>query len=203
MPYSKMTSGTVPPFGATLTASVAPNGGTVPDVIFEYGTSAAYGTVVAASGSPAASAAITGLAPSTRYHFRVVALRDGRRYEGANATFVTASAPVVQPPPDELVSSKIRSRKLTADRRGRFSLKVRFASDAPSGTARIAVEAGKTVVAKAKAAVRRGETRKVALRLNAAGRRRIAPGKTRKVRVVVRLPGGEKLARTVKLTRTR
>jgi hypothetical protein len=176
----------------------------VPDVIFEYGTSAAYGSVVAASGSPAASAAITGLAPSTRYQFRVVALRDGRRYEGANGTFVTASAPVIQPPPDEvLVSSKIRSRKLTADRRGRFSLKVRFASRAPAGTARIAVQDGRTAVAKAKVAVRRGETRKVALRLNAAGRRKIAPGKTRKVRVVVRLPGGEKFARTVKLTRKR
>ena len=194
----------VGPSGATLTGTVAPNGGAAPQVIFEYGTSTAYGSVVAAGGSPAVSAAITGLAPSTRYHFRVVALRDGRRYEGANASFVTAaSGPAAPPPVQQLVTSKVRSRKLVADRRGRFPLKVRFGSDAPKGTARIAVVARRTTIAKAKLRVRRGQTRRVVLKLNAAGRRAIRPGKSRRVRVVVRLPGGEKFARTVRLSRKR
>ena len=81
------------PSGATLSASVKANGGAVPDVVFEYGTTTAYGKLVAATGTTAVKAALTGLAASTRYHYRVVALRDGRRYPGADASFVTAKAP--------------------------------------------------------------------------------------------------------------
>ena len=50
--------------GATLSATVKPNGGPAPDVVFEYGTTTAYGRIVAASGSPAVTAALTGLAPA-------------------------------------------------------------------------------------------------------------------------------------------
>jgi hypothetical protein len=68
------------PFGATLEAQVNPEEQETSCVRFEYGTSAAYGSSVqCANGSlgsgtedQAASGSVTGLRPSTEYHFRVV-----------------------------------------------------------------------------------------------------------------------------------
>ena len=66
---------------------------------FEYGTTTAYGAL-----SPAASAgkgksdvpvsyALSGLAPSTTYHYRVVASNDSGTSRGADVAFTTAPAP--------------------------------------------------------------------------------------------------------------
>jgi hypothetical protein len=70
----------VGPFGATLEAQVNPEEQETTCVRFEYGTSAAYGSSVpCANGSlgsgtedQAASGSVTGLRPSTEYHYRVV-----------------------------------------------------------------------------------------------------------------------------------
>jgi hypothetical protein len=78
---------------------------------FEYGTDASYGSATPADSAGAgprgvpAVKTITGLAPGTTYHFRLVATNPSGTTEGADVTFTTAPAP---PPPSgrayELVS---------------------------------------------------------------------------------------------------
>ena len=101
--------------------TVAPHGGAA-EVLFEYGTTTGYGAAVAAGSPPAGgdapiplSAAVAGLQPSTAYHFRIVALRGGRRYEGADATFITAAAPPARRPRPR----RRRPRRRRAGRRRR------------------------------------------------------------------------------------
>jgi hypothetical protein len=72
---------------------------------FDYGTSNAYGsgTPVSAlagveSSNYPATAALTGLAPGTIYHYRVVATNALATATGPDQIFTTAAAPVVVPP---------------------------------------------------------------------------------------------------------
>src|SRR5436305_936423 len=63
--------------GATLNATVSPNKEST-TVSFQYGTTTAYGAVaavgtVSGNASKAVSVSISGLTPSTVYHFRVTA----------------------------------------------------------------------------------------------------------------------------------
>jgi phosphodiesterase/alkaline phosphatase D-like protein len=81
---------------ATLRASVNPNGGEVSECRFEYGTTTAYGKSVPCTPSPgsgegavAVSAPVTGLEPSTAYHFRISATNTGGTSKGADRTFRT------------------------------------------------------------------------------------------------------------------
>jgi phosphodiesterase/alkaline phosphatase D-like protein len=82
----------------TLNATVNPEDETVSDCHFEYGTSEAYGLIVPCSPPPgsgtspvAVSSAVSGLSPSTTYHFRVVATNGTGTSLGADETFKTAS----------------------------------------------------------------------------------------------------------------
>ena len=89
-------------FGATLNASVNPNGSDA-TVAFQYGTTTGYGTsasvgsVGAGSSAVAASKPITGLACGTLYHFRATATNAGGTTNGSDSTFTTSacSAPTV------------------------------------------------------------------------------------------------------------
>jgi hypothetical protein len=80
--------------GATLNATVNP-GGAVVNVHFEFGPTAAYGqvtpTVRVGPGTTgqAFAQAISGLAPSTTIHFRVVVASDFVTAHGADAQFTT------------------------------------------------------------------------------------------------------------------
>jgi len=85
--------------GATLGGSVDP-GGAAATYRFDYGTTSAYGASTAesaagaANGAVAQSAGISGLAPKTTYHFRIVALRGGIAVSyGADQTFATTATP--------------------------------------------------------------------------------------------------------------
>jgi hypothetical protein len=86
--------------GATLNGSVL--GETASTVYFQYGTSSAYGaattsqTVAASINSRGVSAGVSGLAPGTVYHFRVVAENAGGPRYGADQTFTTGSVPQIQ-----------------------------------------------------------------------------------------------------------
>jgi len=86
--------------GATLNASVNPNGGNVTDCHFEYGPTGGYGGSVGCSPAPGAggspvgvSAAIGSLSADTSYHFRVVATNGGGTSYGADVSFTTLPDP--------------------------------------------------------------------------------------------------------------
>jgi hypothetical protein len=88
----------VSPVEDSVSGSVNPDGEPVGECRFEYGPTAAYGSSVpcatsAGEGEVAlpVSATISGLAPGTGYHFRVVAVGPGGTSDGADGTFVTAS----------------------------------------------------------------------------------------------------------------
>src|SRR5207249_2559995 len=86
--------------GATLNATVNPNGATVSECQFEYGATEAYGSSVPCSSSPgsgsspvAVSASLSGLAPNTSYHFRISATNAGGTSKGSDRSFTTLGPP--------------------------------------------------------------------------------------------------------------
>lgn len=100
-------------FSATLKGSVNANGAST-TVVFEYGTTTAYGSQVVAAQSPvsgntdtAVSAVLVGLSPATTYHFRVRASNSVDTTNGADQTFTTAaSAPSATTDTAEFVDAK-------------------------------------------------------------------------------------------------
>jgi hypothetical protein len=81
---------------ATLNGSVNPLSNPVTSCHFEYGPDESYGSIAPCSSDPgsgsspvAESTAITGLSPSSTYHYRLVAGNDGGVETGADATFTT------------------------------------------------------------------------------------------------------------------
>ncbi len=83
---------------ATLNGTVNPNG-TRTTYYFEYGTTTSYGSTTSSTDAGSVttdvsvSADIAGLAPSTTYHFRLVATNSGGTTYGSDATFDTLSLP--------------------------------------------------------------------------------------------------------------
>ncbi|HEX2071525.1 MAG TPA: hypothetical protein VHF90_07760 [Thermoleophilaceae bacterium] len=84
---------------AVLQGTVNPNGSPT-EYYFEYGPSSTYGTRSPSSGASAGagmartvSASLTGLAPDTVYHFRVVAENPLGRVEGGDVAFRTRPLP--------------------------------------------------------------------------------------------------------------
>jgi phosphodiesterase/alkaline phosphatase D-like protein len=85
---------------ASLKATVNPNAGEVSKCEFEYGTTTAYGSSASCSSLPGAgtspvavSAAVSGLAANTTYHFRISATNAGGTSKGADETFKTPVKP--------------------------------------------------------------------------------------------------------------
>jgi CSLREA domain-containing protein len=91
---------------ATVSASVNPNGSAT-SVVVQYGTTTAYGQQTAAVGIGAGTTlqivnqTLSGLTPSTVYHFRFVATNAAGTSNGPDATFTTAvpGGSSQQPPP--------------------------------------------------------------------------------------------------------
>jgi hypothetical protein len=94
----------IAPDAATLNATVAANASKT-TFHFEYGPTAAYGTSTpetSAGESVAAvpvSQAVSGLSPSTTYHYRAVASSVSGTAAGADTAFTTAAAPSSGPKP--------------------------------------------------------------------------------------------------------
>lgn len=83
--------------GATLNGAVNPTG-LVTSALFEYGTTTAYGSTVNVTLSPnngnshqQVSAVLTGLQPSTSYHYRLVASNSSNPAPGVDRTFSTVT----------------------------------------------------------------------------------------------------------------
>lgn len=82
---------------ATLNGTVSPNN-TDTTYSFQYGTTTDYGTQTPAQGpvqgnaDKPAAADVTGLAPSTTYHYRLVAVNVDGTVNGADMTFTTPAA---------------------------------------------------------------------------------------------------------------
>jgi hypothetical protein len=81
---------------ATLNATVNPNGVSVSDCHFEYGTTTSYGSSAACSSLPgsgtspvAVSASVTGLSVTTTYHFRISATSAEGTSTGSDQAFTT------------------------------------------------------------------------------------------------------------------
>ena len=90
--------------GATLAGTVSPRGAPT-SYRFQFGPTTAYGSQTAAvaagagASAQAVSAVVSGLSPSTTYHYRIVATNDLGTTNGSDATFTTPAAPVITPPP--------------------------------------------------------------------------------------------------------
>jgi hypothetical protein len=83
---------------ARLTGSVDPNGAAT-TVQFQYGATSAYGSVtpeqvVTGDGKKTVTADITGLAPATTYHYRLIARNDKGLSKGADRSFKTKVQPL-------------------------------------------------------------------------------------------------------------
>jgi len=85
---------------ATLHATVNPNGKSVSECKFEYGTTLSYGASAPCTPSPGAgtspvevSAALAGLAANTEYHFRISANNLAGTIRGSDVTFKTPPKP--------------------------------------------------------------------------------------------------------------
>lgn len=91
--------------GATLNGTVSPNGQAT-QYAFQWGPTSGYGheTTLVSAGSgttqTAVSAALSGLAAGTTYHFRIIAFSAAGTSVGGDLTFATAgSPPAASPPP--------------------------------------------------------------------------------------------------------
>ncbi|MHB8694712.1 MAG: fibronectin type III domain-containing protein [Solirubrobacteraceae bacterium] len=99
----------ISPTGATLQGLVDPRG-CATTYRFEYGTTAAYGqlTPLIAAGSGTTTvpeaAALTGLAPTTVYHYRIVAADAAGTTVGHDVAFATRPLPPPPPPPPSRVA---------------------------------------------------------------------------------------------------
>ncbi len=86
---------------ATLNGTVNPNNGGITIVVFEYGVTTEYGTVINASQSPVANGAnevavsvgLSGLTHNTTYHYRVKATNSGGMTNSDDMIFTTESWP--------------------------------------------------------------------------------------------------------------
>ena len=97
-------AGGVSAVAATIAGTVNPNG-LATSYHFEYGTSTGYGSSTASASAGSASAnqpvvaTLTGLSPSTTYHYRLVAANAVGTTDGSDHTFTTSKASEAAGPP--------------------------------------------------------------------------------------------------------
>jgi hypothetical protein len=114
----------VGPTSATASGTVNPHGISTSWYV-EYGTTTAYGkkTTTRSAGSGTAdsqvSATLTGLAPGTTYHYRLVATNTDGTTRGADGIFATSSAPVAVTGSASAVTTTSATLAGTVDPNGR------------------------------------------------------------------------------------
>jgi hypothetical protein len=105
--------------GATLEGTVNPEGSTVTECLFEYGTSEEYGqsapcggTVGGGTTPVAVNAKLTGLKGGTTYHYRIFARNGNGAVAGEDANLKTLTTPTIDSA--EAIEVTATSAKLTA-----------------------------------------------------------------------------------------
>jgi subtilisin-like proprotein convertase family protein len=190
---SATTGGAAPADTSATVAGTVSAAGTATSAAFEYGTTADYGATTGAAGADGATAAtLTGLTPSTTYHYRSIALRGGTPVAvGADQAFTTTPRPGAKPPavapvipkpiapPLKLTVSKLAT-VLTADRIGRLSVSFRL----PAAVAASGTRSG-TVTLKSAKKLRYGKSRRK--RTLTAGSARFTIPASGKVKVTLKL----------------
>jgi len=122
------------PSAATLVGSVDP-GGAETSYRFEYGTTSAYGQTTATAsagagrGAVAESAAVSGLASATTYHFRIVAFREGIPVAASDDRTFTTPSGIVAPQPRPTPHVRFLTRRARLNAHGAFT----FAFTATAG----------------------------------------------------------------------
>jgi Beta-propeller repeat len=108
----------ITPDGATLNGTVTPNGGAT-RVVFEYGTTTAFGAITAPLGVGSAatpsgvSASIVGLSANTTYYYRLVATNSGGTAFGAVRALHTTGVPPAPPLVATLAASAVANTTAT------------------------------------------------------------------------------------------
>jgi hypothetical protein len=126
---------------ARLRGKVRPNSQAT-EYHFEYGLTDAYDakTPGAYAGSGydllTVTAAVDGLAPGTKYHYRLVASNDAGTTEGADRTFTTQPAPQAEPGGTEAEKAEPEfAKSVVVEPEGGFASRRRRASGSRSETA--------------------------------------------------------------------
>ena len=121
----------------TLNGTVNPEGDAITDCHFEYGLTSASGASVPCASPPGAgthpvpmSAVISGLAPGTKYHFRILATNSAATAEAPERAFTTLSPP--GPPPPSAICRRTRQAAQNATQAIR--LEPANNATAPAGT---------------------------------------------------------------------
>lgn len=101
---------------AKLTGATNPHGGDVSDCHFELGTSTSYGSSFPCPALPgpatidvAEAKTVSGLKPSTTYHYRLVVTTNAGTAEGDDVEFTTADPPAEPPPEADPVTPTLPS----------------------------------------------------------------------------------------------
>ena len=118
----------------------------------------------------------------------------------------TPQPPRRRRPPMSATPTTLLDTKLKADRKGTVKVSVRFGTGkfAPAGSARLRILGRRSKpIAEGLLTVRASRTSTKRIRLTKRGRKQIRRGKTKTVMLELRLPGGQKVKQTLKLTRAR
>jgi Trypsin len=111
---------------------------------------------------------------------------------------VTPPVPVAAPPAAKLATILASGKPKV--KRGRFSLRISFARTSPPGIAVIEVFKGKRKIGTARTRVKRGDSKRVKVKLTKAGRRLLRRSSTKHLKVRVRVRVGKTILRTRTLT---
>jgi hypothetical protein len=185
--------------GATLAGSVDPKRAPT-SYRFEYGTTTAYGKTTApadagsGSGSVAVGAPVTGLAPATTYHYRVVASNAAGVVHGGDQTFTTAPAGAAGTPGTPGSSTPFAGVKLVSTKLAYARRSITLRLSCPASTAGTCT--GRT---KLTARHRSSGSRTATVVKLGTARFQVAPGKVAKVKVRVTRAGRRLFAGTRRL----
>lgn len=145
--------------GAASATGVTVNGAATPygpaSYHFEYGTTTSYGSTTASTDLPQGnssvpvSANLSGLAPGTTYHYRLVVTNSDGTTTGEDKTFTTASAPTVTTGPATNVTQNTVTLTGKVDAHGvstTYTFQYGISTNYGSQTTAVAVPAGSGAV---------------------------------------------------------